>query len=159
VTTTSDAPARVLLAALAQRYDDRPFSARDAAAGIPSPLWRAAGVPRPTADACGRWLRAHRSATLTAKADRNGVNQWRLKVPAPPAPAAAAPAAAPQAALPVAGVPEPPQPPQPPQAADSAAAPAAPPPQPWWALPASALDTARQPPRGAWWAPGEEGLP
>jgi hypothetical protein len=59
----TDAPApagdaeQLLLAALAQHYGADPFSARDAAAAIPGTLWQAAGVTRPDASSCGRWLR------------------------------------------------------------------------------------------------------
>ena len=76
-----DAPARALLDALAQRYADRPFSARDAAAGVSSTLWLAAGVSRLSPEACGKWLRYHRGPELTGKADRTGVVQWRVRLP------------------------------------------------------------------------------
>jgi hypothetical protein len=86
---------RHLLDALTQRYGADPFSARDAAAAIPSTLWSAAGVARPDAGSVGRWLRAHRSASLTGKPDRSGIVRWRLRAAAVPVAALQAPAPAP----------------------------------------------------------------
>jgi hypothetical protein len=147
---------RRLLEALAQRYVGDPFSARDAAAAIPCTLWQAAGVARPDANSCGRWLRSHRSASLTGKPDRSGVVRWRLRGAASPvaalqAPAPAArPPAPPQAQQVPQPAPEPLPPPQPPQA------PPRPPERSWWHPPAPAADIGLPGPRWgctAWWAP------
>ena len=75
----NDDPQQALLTALAQHYGDTAFSARDAAATLPALLWQAAGVPRPDANACGRWLRARRGPGLTGKPNRAGVVQWRVR--------------------------------------------------------------------------------
>ena len=79
--SVNDAPAgdaqQTLLAALAQRYGGDPFSARDAAASIPSTLWQGVGIGRPDANACGRWLCSHRSTTLVGRPDW-GCGTWWL---------------------------------------------------------------------------------
>ena len=93
---------QTLLAALARRYGADPFSACDAAAAIPGALWQAAGVDRPDANACGRWLRARRGPGLTGKPNRAGVVQWRLR-------GATAPVVALRAPLPATRPPAPPQ--------------------------------------------------
>ena len=165
-----DAPAgdavQRLLEALAQHYVDTAFSARDAAAAIPGALWQAAGVTRPDASSCGRWLRSHRSATLVGKPDRTGVVRWRLRgatapVAARRAPVPAAHAPAPSGGPPLARqapqpAPEPPPPPQPPQS------PPPPPQRSWWHLPATAADAGLPGPRwgcGAWWSPDAGSAP
>ena len=106
-------PEQLLLEALARHYGADPFSARDAAAAIPCTLWQAAGVARPDANACGRWLCARRSPGLTGRPNRAGVVRWQLK-------AATAPGAALQAPVPVTSVPAPPPAQQAPQPAPPA---------------------------------------
>jgi hypothetical protein len=103
--TPAPAPAgnaeQLLLAALAERYGGAEFSARSAAADLSPALWQVAGVPRPDAGSCGRWLRGRkeRGAALASRPNRDGVALWKLRgVPTPvardPAPAEASPAPA-----------------------------------------------------------------
>ena len=90
---------RRLLEALAERYAGAEFSARSAASDLDPALWQSAGVVRPDASSVGRWLRSHRSATLTGKPDRSGIVRWCLR-------GATGPAAALQAPVPATSVPE-----------------------------------------------------
>jgi hypothetical protein len=173
---------RRLLEALVQRYAGDPFSARDAAAAIPSTLWEGVGIPRPDAGSVGRWLRAHRNAALTGKPDRSGVVRWRLRgatgpvaalqapVPATRTPASPLAQQAPVGGLqrdpappaqqaPVGGpqpVHAPQQPAQQPLPPPAQQAPVGDPQQPWWHPPAPAADIGLPGPRWgctAWWAP------
>ncbi len=153
---------QTLLAALAERYGADPFSARDAAVAIPAELWLAAGVARPDANSCGRWLRSHRSANLVGRSDRTGVVRWRLCGAASPVAArqapvpAARPPASPQVQQAPQPAPESPPPPQPPQA------PPPPPERSWWHMPATAADAGLPGPRwgcGAWWMPDAGSAP
>jgi hypothetical protein len=154
---------QTLLAALAQRYADAAFSARDAAAAIPSALWLAAGVDRPDANSCGRWLRARRGPGLTGRSDRTGVVRWRVRGPTAPVAALQAPAAA-------ASAPAPPLAQQALQPAPPATTSTAPPPattvplaqQPWWHPPAPPADIGLPGPRWsctAWWSPDAGSAP
>ncbi len=158
----NDEAQRALLAALARHYGADPFSARDAAAAIPAPVWSAAGVPRPDPAACGRWLRARRGPGLTGKPDRAGVVRWRLRGAAVPVAALRAPVPAtrppvpPQAQQAPQPAPEPLPPPQPPQA------PPPPPERSWWHMPAPAADSGLPGSRwacGMWWMPQPESAP
>ena len=147
---------RRLLEALVQRYAGDPFSARDAAAAIPSTLWEGVGIPRPDAGSVGRWLRAHRNAALTGKPDRSGVVRWRLRgATGPvaalqaPVPATRTPASSLAQQAPVGGLQRDPAPP-------AQQAPVGDPQQPWWHPPAPAADIGLPDPRWgctAWWAP------
>jgi hypothetical protein len=149
---------RRLLEALAQHYGADPFSARAAAADIPRTLWQAAGVARPDAASCGRWLRSRRSATLVGRPSRTGVVRWQLK-------AATGPAAALQAPVPASHAPAPPPARQPAQRDPAPPAQQAlpePPQHPWWHMPATPADLGLPGPRwgcGRWWAPAAESAP
>ena len=166
-TSAPDAPdpagsaERRLLEALAQHFGGAEFSARAAAADIPRTLWQAAGVARPDAASCGRWLRSRRSATLVGRPSRTGVVRWQLK-------AATGPSAALQAPEPVTSAPAPPPPQQAPQRALASPAPLPPAPfpprpqPPWWHMPATEVDPGLPGPRwacGRWWAPLPESAP
>ena len=156
----NDDPQQALLAALARRYGGAEFSARSAAADIPGTMWSAAGVNRPDANSCGRWLRARRGPGLTGRPSRSGVVQWRVRGPTGPAAALQAPVpatSAPQTPLAQQAPPRAPAPPAPP-------APTGGPPQhaqpaqqlPWWVPSAPAVDAGLPGPRwgcGRWWSP------
>jgi hypothetical protein len=153
---TTSAPAgdaeQRLLEALSERYGSGEFSARVAATDIPGILWQAAGVARPDASSCGRWLRSHRSATLVGKPDRTGVVRWRLR-------GAAAPVAARQAPGSATSVPAPPTAQQAPQPVPE---PPPPPQRSWWHMSATAPDSGLPGPRwgcGTWWMPEPETAP
>jgi hypothetical protein len=140
------------MAALAERYAGVEFTARSAAADLDPALWQAAGVARPDAGSCGRWLRAHKGPVhgfaLTGKVDRNGANRWRLRAVEPRKPAPAIPRA--PAPLPLSEA----VPPEPLPALAS---------RPWWSVapaPPPASGGAAERPRGAsWWADLGAGLP
>ena len=152
---------QALLEALARHYGGAEFSARDAAVVIPGALWQAAGVARPDAASCGRWLRSRRSATLAGRPSRTGVVRWQLK-------AATGSAAALQAPVPASHAPAPPPARQPaqrdpaPPASPAPLPPTTAPPTPWWHMPATAADIG-QPGRrwgcGAWWSPDSGSAP
>lgn len=81
---------RAVINALAAKYGDQAWRAADAAAHIDAALWGAVlpsrrGDDKATAKAVGHWLRVRRDRVfgqwqLSAETDRNGVNEWQLKV-------------------------------------------------------------------------------